>query len=106
MSKCPTIKLHSSPFISKSGFFIIAIEKNEFRKMAAKMHPDRNRGDPDATDNFQKLAWCHDMFQSKEKREQYHRCGEHCVNKGDSNQNRFTSIRMETMTHRYASSVP
>jgi len=80
--------------------------KSVYKKMAAKMHPDRNRGDPDATDNFQKLAWCHDMFQSKEKREQYHRCGEHCVNKGDANQNRFTSIRMETMTHRYASSLP
>ena len=55
--------------------------KNHFyRKLAAKMHPDKNPDDPEANEKFQDLAWCHDVLTDEKKKKKYDRGGEKAIN--------------------------
>ena len=44
------------------------------------MHPDKNPDDPNATQNFQDIAWCHDVLTDAKKRKTYDRGGEKAIN--------------------------
>lgn len=54
--------------------------KSAYRKLAAKMHPDKNKDDPDAGQKFQDIAWCHDVLTDDKKRKKYERGGEKAIN--------------------------
>ena len=49
--------------------------KAAFRKMAAKHHPDRNPGDPDAGQRFKELNAAHQILSDPKKREMFDRFG-------------------------------
>lgn len=45
--------------------------KTEYRKLALKLHPDKNRDNPDATQKFQELAEAYEVLMDAEKRQSY-----------------------------------
>jgi DnaJ-class molecular chaperone len=49
--------------------------KQAYQRMARKLHPDKNRDDPDATSKFQALNEAYDILKDEEKREVYDRYG-------------------------------
>jgi len=55
--------------------------KKAYRNKAKEMHPDKNPDDPQAQDKFQDLGAAYEVLSDTEKRQQYDRCGEECLNK-------------------------
>jgi molecular chaperone DnaJ len=45
--------------------------KKQYRKLAAKHHPDKNQGDPKAADRFKEISEAYQVIGDKEKRKQY-----------------------------------
>eukprot|EP00927_Polykrikos_kofoidii_P071532 TRINITY_DN67794_c0_g1_i1.p1 TRINITY_DN67794_c0_g1~~TRINITY_DN67794_c0_g1_i1.p1 ORF type:complete len:519 (-),score=107.57 TRINITY_DN67794_c0_g1_i1:301-1857(-) len=45
--------------------------KNSYRKLALKLHPDKNRDDPNATEKFQELAEAYEVLSDPERRTAY-----------------------------------
>lgn len=50
--------------------------KKKYRKMAAKLHPDKNLGNPKAKENFQRLKEAYDVLSDPQKRIIYKKYGE------------------------------
>uniref|UniRef100_A0A1B0EXQ1 Putative molecular chaperone dnaj superfamily protein n=1 Tax=Lutzomyia longipalpis TaxID=7200 RepID=A0A1B0EXQ1_LUTLO len=55
--------------------------KKAYRKLAAKLHPDKNKDDPNASEKFQDLGAAYEVLSDPEKRKTYDRCGEECLKK-------------------------
>uniref|UniRef100_A0A1L8DTS7 Putative molecular chaperone dnaj superfamily n=2 Tax=Nyssomyia neivai TaxID=330878 RepID=A0A1L8DTS7_9DIPT len=55
--------------------------KKAYRKLAAKLHPDKNKDDPNASEKFQDLGAAYEVLSDAEKRKMYDRCGEECLKK-------------------------
>ena len=47
--------------------------KKAYRKLAKELHPDRNKGNPKATERFGKVTRAYDILTDKDKRAQYDR---------------------------------
>ena len=47
--------------------------KKAYRKLAKELHPDRNKGNPDASARFSKVTQAYDILTDKDKRAQYDR---------------------------------
>ena len=45
--------------------------KSAYRKLAKKFHPDSNKDDPKAAEQFSKISNAYDILKDKEKRQQY-----------------------------------
>lgn len=62
-----------------------AANKNEikkaYRNLAKKMHPDKNKDDPQADSKFSDLTAAYEVLSDDDKRKLYDRCGEECVKK-------------------------
>ncbi|XP_049766880.1 dnaJ homolog subfamily C member 10-like [Schistocerca cancellata] len=50
--------------------------RKAFKKLAVKMHPDKNKGDPDAHANFVKLTKAYEVLKDQESRKKYDLFGE------------------------------
>lgn len=50
--------------------------KKAYRNLAKKMHPDKNKDDPQASDKFSDLSAAYEILSDDEKRKLYDRCGE------------------------------
>jgi DnaJ homolog subfamily B member 11 len=55
--------------------------KKAYRNLAKKMHPDKNKDDPEASSKFADLTAAYEILADDEKRKLYDRCGEECVKK-------------------------
>lgn len=53
--------------------------KKAYRRLAAILHPDKNKDDPDATEKFQNINLAYEILSDEEKRKLYDRCGMKCV---------------------------
>nr|WP_137676971.1 DnaJ C-terminal domain-containing protein [Parerythrobacter lutipelagi] len=47
--------------------------KSAYRKLAKELHPDRNKGKPDASERFSKVTQAYDLLSDKTKRAQFDR---------------------------------
>ncbi|HYN46629.1 MAG TPA: DnaJ C-terminal domain-containing protein [Allosphingosinicella sp.] len=47
--------------------------KKAYRKLAKELHPDKNKGNPKATEHFSKVTRAYDILTDKDKRAQYDR---------------------------------
>lgn len=52
--------------------------KQAYRKMAKKLHPDKNKG-PKASEEFAELTRVYEILSDPDKRRRYDECGESCV---------------------------
>jgi len=66
--------------------------KKAYRKLAKEMHPDKNKDDPMATENFQNLGAAYEVLSDDDKRKKYDRCGEDCLKEGDMGGDPFSSF--------------
>lgn len=55
--------------------------KKAYRLLAQKLHPDKNKDDPRASDKFSDINDAYSILSNEEKRELYDQCGEECVKK-------------------------
>lgn len=55
--------------------------KKAYRLLAQKLHPDKNKDDPNASEKFSDINDAYSVLSNEEKRELYDRCGEECVKK-------------------------
>lgn len=55
--------------------------KKAYRRLAKELHPDKNKGDQDASQKFQDLGAAYEVLSDEEKRKKYDRCGEDCLQK-------------------------
>eukprot|EP00727_Mastigamoeba_balamuthi_P001868 m51a1_g11679 putative dnaj homolog subfamily a member 2 (441) ;mRNA; f:3838-5662 len=56
--------------------------KKAYRKMAIKLHPDKNPGDPTAADKFKEIGEAYDVVGDEEKRKVYDRYGKDGLKEG------------------------
>lgn len=56
--------------------------KKAYRKLALQYHPDRNNGDPEATERFKQINQAYDVLSNPEKRARYDRFGQAGVDAG------------------------
>ena len=49
--------------------------KKAYRKLALKHHPDRNKGNKEAEEQFKKISEAYAVLSDKEKRQQYDTVG-------------------------------
>jgi len=69
--------------LSKDYYHILGLDRNAsegdikkaYRKLAIKLHPDRNSNDPKAKERFQEINTAHDVLKDPQKREAYDRVG-------------------------------
>src|SRR3954466_2239677 len=47
--------------------------KKAYRKLAKELHPDKNKGNPKATERFAKVTQAYDLLTDKDKRARYDR---------------------------------
>src|SRR3712207_5836050 len=47
--------------------------KKAYRKLAKELHPDRNKGNPKASERFSKVTQAYDILTDKDKRARYDR---------------------------------
>ncbi len=52
------------------------MQKLSYKKIALKIHPDKNREDPEATGRFTQLHEAYKILTNKEKRAEYDETGE------------------------------
>src|SRR5580698_9392593 len=45
--------------------------KKQYRKLAAKHHPDKNKGDPKSADRFKEISEAYQVLGNADKRKQY-----------------------------------
>ncbi|XP_060566807.1 dnaJ homolog subfamily B member 11-like [Ruditapes philippinarum] len=57
--------------------------KKAYRKLAKEMHPDKNRGDPDAEQRFQDLGAAYEALSDSDKRKVYDKHGEEGLGKSN-----------------------
>ena len=55
--------------------------KKAYRRLAKKLHPDKNKDDPNASERFSELGAAYEILSDPDKRKQYDKCGEECVKK-------------------------
>jgi len=63
--------------------------KKAYRRLAKELHPDKNKGDADASQKFQDLGAAYEVLSDEEKRKKYDRCGEDCLQKDGMMDNSF-----------------
>ncbi len=56
--------------------------KKAYRKLAMKLHPDRNPGDKESEKAFKEVAEAYDVLQDEQKRAAYDRCGHAAFEQG------------------------
>lgn len=70
--------------------------KKAYRNLAKKMHPDKNKEDPNASSKFSDLTAAYEILSDDDKRKLYDKCGEECVKKegmfGDNGVDPFASF--------------
>lgn len=86
---CNLNSLKISFFFSRDFYGILNVprqaSKNQIKKayrlLAQKLHPDKNKDDPNASEKFSDINDAYSVLSNEEKRELYDRCGEECVKK-------------------------
>ena len=71
---------HTDP-LDRDHYAVLGIEPNctvkditkAYRKLALKHHPDKNKGKPNATKNFQKISNAHDVLKDQVSRQTFDR---------------------------------
>lgn len=68
--------------------------KNEYRKLALKYHPDRNKS-PDAEDKFKEISEAYAILSDEEKRAQYDRFGHAGIDSRYSTEDIFRGVNFD-----------
>lgn len=63
--------------------------KKAYRRLAKELHPDKNKGDEEASQKFQDLGAAYEVLSDEEKRKKYDRCGEDCLKRDGLMDNNF-----------------
>ncbi|GFS10770.1 DnaJ-like protein subfamily B member 11 [Elysia marginata] len=66
--------------------------KRAYRKLAKELHPDKNRDDPEAQEQFQTLGAAYEVLSDPEKRKIYDKHGEEGLKQGDTRGDPFSSF--------------
>ena len=61
--------------------------KRQFKKLAMKYHPDRNKGDPKSEEKFKEIQEAYEILSDKEKRKKYNAYGEQYFQKNNQPNN-------------------
>jgi len=66
--------------------------KKAYKKMAIKLHPDKNQGDPEAAQKFQELSEAYEVLVNPDRRETYDRYGAEALKEGGFHSTNAESI--------------